>query len=378
MTASPDSSPTPNASSAPTSDPPALYTKSLVKTFALGFFRKKVEAVRDVGFAVNRGEIFGLLGPNGAGKTTTLKVLMGLVKRTSGEATVLGRPPADRAARQQLGYLPEAPYFYDYLSGRELLVLVGELCGLSRRDAGKRASSLLERVGLGHAADLAMRRYSKGMLQRVGLAQALVNEPQLVVLDEPLSGLDPIGRKQLRELIAELREEGRTVLFSSHIISDVELLADRVTIVVRGKTVATGRVEELVDARVLATEVLVGKPEGQALGEALSGAGFESEPIGDLLRIEQLGDAPVDPLIDLLREHGARIVSVTPRKESLEDLVVRRANDGDHEDGDHEDGDHEDGDHEDGDHEDGDHEDGDHGARQARQDQGAREGREDA
>jgi ABC-2 type transport system ATP-binding protein len=319
------------ASSSSTAAPtgPVLYTDKLVKTFALGFFRKKVEAVRDVGFAVQRGEIFGLLGPNGAGKTTTLKVLMGLVKPTAGAATVFGLPPSDRTARQRLGYLPESPYFYDYLSGRELLVLVGELCGLSRRDARTRAGALLERVGLDDAGDRAMRRYSKGMLQRVGLAQALVNEPQLVVLDEPLSGLDPIGRKQLRELIAELRQEGRTVLFSSHIISDVELLADRVTIIVRGKTVATGSVDELVDARVLATEVVAQTPESDdELHAALEAAGHSSARIGDRLRIEQLGDDAVDPLIDLLREHGARILSVTPRKESLEDLVVRRAEDG--------------------------------------------------
>ena len=174
-----------------------------------------------------------------------------------------------------------------------------------------------------------MRRYSKGMLQRVGLAQALVNEPELVVLDEPLSGLDPIGRKQLRELISELRDEGRTVLFSSHIISDVELLADRVTIVVRGKTVATGSVDELVNAQLLATEVLVSRPsdaeERERLEETLAEAGHEPETIGETLRVVLEGDTATDDLIDLLRAAKAQILAITPRKESLEDLVVRQA-----------------------------------------------------
>lgn len=308
-----------------TTPPPVLHTQALAKTFALGFFRKKVEAVRDVGFSVEAGEIFGLLGPNGAGKTTTLKMLMGLIKPTAGKASLFGRPPSDRQARQKVGYLPEAPYFYDYLSGKELLVLVGELCGLTRREARRRAGTLIERVGLKDAADRAMRRYSKGMLQRVGIAQALVNEPDLVVLDEPLSGLDPIGRKELRELISGLRDEGRTVLFSSHIISDVELLADRVTIVVGGKTVATGSIDELVDVRILNTEVLVAAPEDDALANALKEAGYPNEVIGDALRVRLADETPTDDLVDLLRKEGARILSITPHKESLEDLVVREA-----------------------------------------------------
>ena len=303
---------------------PVLRTEKLAKTYALGFFRRKVEAVRDVSFSVQPGEIFGLLGPNGAGKTTTIKVLMGLVRASRGQAEIFGRPAGDRRAKEDLGYLPESPYFYDYLSGREFLVLVGQLCGLARRQSGRRADELIERVGLGQAGNLALRRYSKGMLQRIGLAQALVHEPKLVVLDEPLSGLDPIGRKQLRELIAGLKAEGRTVVLSSHIMSDVEMLVDRVTIVVRGRTVATGRLEELVNARVLSTEVLVAAPSPE-LVTTLEQAGHAPQVIGETLHIVLDGEQPVDDVIDLIRAQKGRILSIVPRKESLEDVVVREA-----------------------------------------------------
>lgn len=300
-----------------------MKAEGLAKTYAIGFFRKKVRAVVDVNLEVRRGEIFGLLGPNGAGKTTTLKVLMGLVRPTSGRVEVLGRRVGDLAAKRAIGYLPETPYFYDYLSGRELLVFVGQLFGLDRRESRRRAGALLERVGLQHAADRALRRYSKGMLQRVGLAQALINEPELVVLDEPLTGLDPLGRRHLRELIGELGRQGKTVLLSSHILSDVELLASRVAILVRGRTVDSGPLHELVKARVLGIEVLI-RPAGGLLG-ALREHGYHVDLIEDAARVEVASEADVDPLIDLVRAHGARVLSVTPRKESLEDVVVRRA-----------------------------------------------------
>lgn len=301
-----------------------ISTEHLSKRFALGFFRKKVQAVKDVSFSVEKGEIFGLLGPNGAGKTTTLKILMGLVKPSSGEAKLFGRPPSERQPRQHLGYLPESPYFYDYLSGHEFLVLAGQLCGLSKKESKARANKLIDRVGLSHAATRSMRRYSKGMLQRVGIAQALINEPKLVVLDEPLTGLDPIGRKELRELIAELRSEGRTVLFSSHIMTDVELLADRVTIIAQGKTVATGKLEELVDSKVINIEVVLTK-YSDALTKRLSADKIQNERVGDKLRLIIHDEEKLNPIIDLIRKEKGEILSITPRKESLEDVVVRSA-----------------------------------------------------
>jgi ABC-2 type transport system ATP-binding protein len=301
-----------------------LRTDHLAKTYVLGFFRKKVRAITDVSLQVEPGEIFGLLGPNGAGKTTTLKVLMGLIRPSSGTAEVLGKPVGDLAAKRRLGYLPESPYFYDYLTGRELLVFMAKLFGLSRAEARRRAGALLEQVDLTRAADLALRRYSKGMLQRVGIAQALVNDPELVILDEPLTGLDPLGRKDLRELIADLRRQGKTVLLSSHILADVEMLADRVAILVRGRTVNTGPLHELLDARILTTDVVVKTPS-EELVAALQQAGHTVLRVGDSAQITLTEEQAVDPVLQLVQQHHGSIHAVTPRKESLEDLVVRQA-----------------------------------------------------
>ena len=310
----------------------ALLTDHLAKTYVLGFFRKKVRAIVDVGLQVEPGEIFGLLGPNGAGKTTTLKVLLGLVRPTSGRAELLGMPVGDIRAKRRLGYLPETPYFYDYLTGRELVVFMGKLFGLSRAEARRRADRLLERVGLSHASDLALRRYSKGMLQRVGIAQALVNDPELVILDEPLTGLDPLGRKDLRELIAGLREQGKTVVLSSHILADVELLADRVAIVVKGRTVNTGPLQELLDARTVSTELVLGAAPAELL-EELEREGHGLRRVGETVQVTVHGEISPDTLLERAQQAGATIQSLTPRKESLEDLVVRMAQQGEREDG---------------------------------------------
>jgi ABC-2 type transport system ATP-binding protein len=315
----------------PSSRGAALRCERLAKTFSLGLFKKRVRALEEVTLSVETGEIFGLLGPNGAGKTTTLKVLLGLVRPSSGRAELLGRPIGDVAAKRRLGYLPESPYFYDYLTGRELVVFMARLFGLSRREARRRADALLERVGLSRAAGLPLRRYSKGMLQRVGIAQALVNDPDLVILDEPLSGLDPLGRKDLRELIADLRREGKTVVFSSHILSDVELLADHVAVLVGGRTVSTGPLHELLDARILSTEILFAAPEesgkiGGLLAD-LEEAELRHAAIAATYRVVLEGAAPPDPVVDLVRRHGGRLLQVTPRKESLEDVVVGLARD---------------------------------------------------
>jgi ABC-2 type transport system ATP-binding protein len=287
-----------------------VVADQLEKTFALGFFRKKVAAVRSVTFDVQRNEIFGFLGPNGAGTTTTLKMLMGLIYPTRGTAQILGRPISDREAKRRLGFLPENPYFYDYLSGEELLHLMGRLFGLNRRERTRRAGALLERVGLKNAADLQLRKYSKGMLQRLGIAQAMINDPELVVLDEPMSGLDPIGRKEIRDLIAELKAEGKTVLFSTHILSDVELLCDRVGIVVGGQLRDAGALDQLLSPRLYHTELVLER-DGQKESRRLP------------------ADADVDCELLAALEAGCHVVSVTPRRESLEDLFVREVETGD-------------------------------------------------
>ncbi len=288
-----------------------VAAEQLSKTFAIGFFRKRVEAVRSISFSVHRNEVYGFLGPNGAGKTTTIKMLMGLIFPSGGTAKILGATVPDKRARERVGFLPETPYFYDYLNGPELLDLYGRLFGLSAHDRRTRAARLLERVGLGQVDPrLPLRKYSKGMLQRIGIAQALINEPELVVLDEPMSGLDPIGRKEVRDLILELRQEGRTVMFSTHILSDVELLCDRVAMVVGGKMHGEGPLDTLLSPRLLHTEVVTEK-DGQKRSRKLD------------------AQAELNRELQAMIEAGEQIVSVMPRKESLEDLFVREVSSGD-------------------------------------------------
>jgi ABC-2 type transport system ATP-binding protein len=283
-----------------------LAAEHLSKTFAVGFFRKKVRAVEDLSLEVKRGEIFGFLGPNGAGKTTTIKMLMGLIFPTSGSGYVLGKPIGNLEAKRRLGFLPETPYFYDYLTAEEFLDLAGALADVPKAERKKRADVLIERVGLDHARGRALRKFSKGMLQRVGIAQALMHEPELVVLDEPMTGLDPIGRKEMRDLILALRKEGKTIFFSTHILSDVELLCDRVGIVVAGRIRDVGKLSELLSPRLLATEVVV-----------KNGAGEKAHSLP--------ADADVDAFVKEALARGEHLVSVTPRRESLEDLFVRES-----------------------------------------------------
>ncbi len=281
-----------------------ITVENLRKTFAFGFFRRKVEAVRGISFEVRRGEIFGFLGPNGAGKTTTIKMLMGLIFPTSGKCELLGGRVTDLAAKRRLGFLPESPYFYDYLTGRELVDLAGRLFDLPAAVRRRRGDDLLERVGLSKAATIPLRKYSKGMLQRLGLAQALVNDPELVVLDEPMSGLDPIGRKEIRDLIVSLRAEGKTVFFSTHILSDAELICDRCAILVRGQLRDVGPLDQLLSPKLLHTEVVL---ECNGLKEAKRLA----------------PDEDVDAVLRAALESGVKVVAVQPRYEHLEDLFYR-------------------------------------------------------
>ena len=305
-----------------------IAAQDLAKTYRTPFRRRKVNALRGVSFEVGRGEVFGFLGPNGAGKTTTIRCLMGLCAITGGSARILGQPVPSRAARQRLGFLPEQPYFYDYLTVGELLDLGGRLFGMSAADRHKRAAMLIDRVGLGHARALNLKKFSKGMMQRAGLAMALVNDPDLVVLDEPMSGLDPVGRKEVRDLILELRDAGKTVFFSSHILSDVETISDRVAIVVGGRIQDVGRPRDLVASNLLGTEIqlrLDGDGDHAAAIEAIAGRAERTRrgARGELM--VHLGPgADVDDFLAFARAQGGKLVSVTPRYETLEDLFMRR------------------------------------------------------
>jgi ABC-2 type transport system ATP-binding protein len=307
----------------------AIRTDALTKDYAVGFWRKRPHRALDgVSFQVSHGEVFGFLGPNGAGKTTTLKVLMELIFPTSGSAQLLGRPPGDVEMKRRIGFLPEHPYFYDYLSAEELLAYFASLFGMRGAARRARVSTLLDEVGIGAERRLQLRKFSKGMLQRVAVAQALLNEPELVILDEPMSGLDPLGRRDVRKLILRLRDEGRTVFFSSHILSDAEALCSRVAVLVGGRLTATGRLSDMLAFEIRGWEaVMAGLTE-----DTLARVG------ADVARVTRLGEdrftleLPADRLPeDLLRELtavGGRLISLNPIRETLEDFFVRQVRTG--------------------------------------------------
>ncbi len=280
--------------------------------------------LHDLSLTVGQGEIFGFLGPNGAGKTTTLKILLGLIRQTGGHAQVLGAPPGDVAVHRRIGFLPESPYFYDYLTAEEFLRFYGRLAGMDGANLNERITSLLEQVGLAEARRRQLRKFSKGMLQRVGLAQALIHDPEVVIFDEPMSGLDPIGRKEVRDLILGLRDQGKTVFFSTHIIPDVEMICDRVAVIVKGKVVASGRVEELVGhGRTRSVEVVCeGIPGARFnLGEANVSKIVDR---GTQCLLVLPGQEQVDEVLARVRAMGGKLVSVTPHKDSLEELFVQQ------------------------------------------------------
>jgi ABC-2 type transport system ATP-binding protein len=301
----------------------ALEIENLTHDYRSGFWRnRRVRALDELSLKVEAGEVFGFLGPNGAGKTTTFKILMGLITPTSGLARILGRPLNDLKMRAHIGYLPEQPFFYDYLTAREFLVYCGGLCDLPRDQAKDRAAILLDQVGLTDSADKQLRKFSKGMLQRVGLAQALINDPEVLFLDEPMSGLDPLARREVRDLIAGLRERGKTIFFSSHILTDVEAMCDRVAILNQGRLVESGRLSEILKTRSNEIEAVVSGVNEQALAD-LRGFAIEVSPTPEGARVRLQSDHEVARLLVVVHQGGGRLVSIKPLRESLEDLFVR-------------------------------------------------------
>jgi len=297
----------------------AIEILGLEKTYSIGFWRKKPKrALQPLHLRVEEGEIFGFLGPNGAGKTTTLKLLMGLVFPTAGSARILGMDYQHPEVKAQIGFLPEQPYFYDYLTARELLEYYGQLSGVPAKERSHRVSEMLERVGLRDAAGVQLRKFSKGMLQRVGIAQAILHHPKVVFLDEPMSGLDPMGRREVRALMEMLKQQGKTVFFSTHILSDAEALCDRVAIIHLGQLRGIGAVADLTGSVHGRVELVW---QGTAVPSALKALVSEHHVSGDTVRAI-LPEETQDVALDALRREHLRLISLTPVRTSLEDYFV--------------------------------------------------------
>jgi len=297
----------------------AIEILGLEKTYSVGFWRKRPKrALHPLHLAIEDGEIFGFLGPNGAGKTTTLKMLMGLVFPSGGTARILGMDLDDPRMKAQIGFLPEQPYFYDYLTARELLTYYGQLSGVDSRQLPRKVDSTLERVGLRDATDVQLRKFSKGMLQRAGIAQAILHDPKVVFLDEPMSGLDPMGRREVRSLIEQLKAEGKTVFFSTHILSDAEALCDRVAVINLGQLRGVGAVAELTSGVRGKVEIVW---QGTSVPAAIKSLGAETHVAGDTTRAI-ISEQNQDAAIEAVRRETLRLISVTPVRVSLEDYFM--------------------------------------------------------
>ncbi len=294
----------------------ALEIKGLQKTFRSNFLIKKYRVLKGIDLEVEKGEIYGFLGPNGAGKTTTIKCIMGLLAPSQGEILFEGQPAASITARRRIGFLPENPYFYDYLSAREVLFFSASLFNLPAPDARERIAALIHQVGLSGQEDLKLRKFSKGMIQRLGLAQALINNPDLLILDEPFSGLDPIGRKDLRILILSLREQGKTVFFSSHILQDMEMMVDRVGIILNGTIRRQGKLSELISRSTQYYEIVCDHIGERELAQIQ--ANFACRDGQFIFTLAS--DADVNLVVESIIHNGGRIVAVNPVKMTLEDI----------------------------------------------------------
>jgi ABC-2 type transport system ATP-binding protein len=303
----------------------AIRTRALSKDYYVGFWRPRpYRALDNLSIDVETGDVFGFLGPNGAGKTTTLKLLMQLVFPTSGEAAILGKPLGDVSVRRRIGYLPENPYFYDHLTAEEVLDYYGRLFGRTAAERRQRVPATLDRLGIGAERRLALRKFSKGMLQRVGLAQAILNDPEVLFLDEPMSGLDPLGRRDVRALILELRDQGRTIFFSSHILSDAEALCSRVAIVAKGRLAAAGSLADLSHFQVLGWELVMSGVPAAALDRLRSRARRVQPVAGDRYVIDLPPEGHPEEVARELSSAGASLISINPLRETLEDVFVRR------------------------------------------------------
>jgi ABC-2 type transport system ATP-binding protein len=299
----------------------AIEILGLEKTYQVGFWRKRPKrALQPLHLTVEQGEIFGFLGPNGAGKTTTLKLLMGLVFPTAGSARILGRDWTDPDIKAQIGFLPEQPYFYDYLTAHELLDYYAQLSGVPAKNRKQRIGDVLHRVGLNDVTGVQLRKFSKGMLQRAGIAQAILHDPKIVFFDEPMSGLDPMGRREVRELMEQLKQEGKTVFFSTHILSDAEALCDRVAIIHKGELQGVGKVADL-------TSTVQGKVDlvwqGTQVPASMKALGAECHVSGDTVRAV-IPETQQDAAIDALRRERLRLISITPVRISLEQYFVEK------------------------------------------------------
>jgi ABC-2 type transport system ATP-binding protein len=305
--------------------PPAIHIDELTKDYAIGFWRKRpYRALDRLSVSIEPGEVFGFLGPNGAGKTTTLKLLMQLIFPTSGRAEILGHPVGHVATRRRVGYLPENPYFYDYLTAEELLDYFAQLFGYSSAERPKRVSALLDRVGIGAERRLQLRKFSKGMVQRVGIAQALLNDPEVIFLDEPMSGLDPLGRREVRTLMLDLRDQGRTVFFSSHILADAETLCSRVAVVAKGRLVAAGKLSDILAFEVRGWELVVSDVRPDVLARVSAMAMRTTEISPGRYSIELSKERAPDRVLADLTAAGAKLVSLNPVRDTLEDFFVKR------------------------------------------------------
>jgi ABC-2 type transport system ATP-binding protein len=299
----------------------AIETEGLEKYYQTGFFRNQRKlALKPLTLTVEESEVFGCLGPNGAGKTTTIKLLLGLVFPSGGTVRILQRPLDDIAIKRDIGFLPEQPYFYDHLTAKELLEYYARLSGVSGGERRKKVDRALARVGMSEHARTQLRKFSKGMLQRVGIAQAIVHDPKLVILDEPMSGLDPVGRREVRDLIQELNEEGKTIFFSTHILSDAETLCDRVAVLDRGKLKGVGVVADLL--REMSGDVEVTWRGAQPIA-TLSALGARCHATGEVVRA-RMPERSLDAALEALRNHQGRLISVTPVRATLEDYFLAR------------------------------------------------------
>jgi ABC-2 type transport system ATP-binding protein len=298
---------------------PIVEIENLTKDFSVGFWKKRpLRALEDLCLQINEGEIFGFLGPNGAGKSTTLKILMNLLHPTSGAARILGKPVNTVAMHQKIGFLPENPYFYDYLTPTELLTYMGRLFGIRQPALSQKVHDLLENVGLTRARNLQLRKFSKGMVQRIGIAQALINDPEIVFLDEPMSGLDPLGRMEVRRIITTLKSRGVTVFFSSHILPDVEAICDRIAILNKGRLQEVGALEEILKVSIEGHEAILAGWTADTL-DALRKLFNEVQSMGDRLHLKVTDRKQMEDLLSFVFAHKLELVSVNPIRSSLEE-----------------------------------------------------------